>query len=209
MECLFQMSTSTTKHDPRSRADAVRNQQRVLEATKALLSEIGTAVTVEAISKRADVGAATVVRSFGNKEALIDVAVADLLEPIIQRARDALSEADSEMALRSFLLELLTFQSAHWIMGEQLRELDLPATTAQRAALQRSALDLVSRARDNGVIRTDIDLAIAVVLIGEATYAVARSESASAKLFESYVSVLMDGLRPQPPVGSQVHDRKL
>jgi AcrR family transcriptional regulator len=160
-------------------------------------------------TKRADVGAATVVRSFGNKEALIDVAVADLLEPIIQRARDALSEADSEMALRSFLLELLTFQSAHWIMGEQLRELDLPATTAQRAALQRSALDLVSRARDNGVIRTDIDLAIAVVLIGEATYAVARSESASAKLFESYVSVLMDGLRPQPPVGSQVHDRKL
>jgi AcrR family transcriptional regulator len=209
MECLFQMSTSTTKHDPRSRADAVRNQQRVLEATKALLSEIGTAVTVEAISKKAGVGAATVVRSFGNKEALIDAAVADLLEPIIRRAREALSEAGSEMALRSFLLELLAFQSAHWIMGEQLRELDLPATTAQRAALQRSALDLVSRARDNGVIRTDIDITIAVVLIGEATYAVARSESASPKLFESYVSILMDGLRPQPPLGSQVHDRKL
>jgi AcrR family transcriptional regulator len=197
------MSTSATKHDPRSRADAARNQQRVLEATKTLLSEIGTAVTVEAISKKAGVGAATVVRSFGNKEALIDAAVADLLEPIIQRARDALSEPASEVALRSFLLELLTFQSAHWIMGEQLRELDLPATTAQRAALRRSALDLVSRARDNGVIRTDIDITIA-----EATYAVARSESASPKLFESYVSVLMDGLRPQPRVASQVPHRK-
>ena len=135
MECLFQMSTSTTNRDPRSRADAVRNQQRVLKATKALLSEIGTAVTVEAISKKAGVGAATVVRSFGNKEALIDAAVADLLEPIIQRARDALSEPGSEKALRNFLLELLAFQSAHWIMGEQLREMDLPVTPAQRAAL--------------------------------------------------------------------------
>jgi AcrR family transcriptional regulator len=199
MEGPFQMSTPTASRDPRSRADAVRNQQRVLEATKALLSDVGAAITVEAISRRAGVGAATVVRSFGNKQALIDAAVADLLEPIIQRARDALSEPSPELALRSFLLELIAFQSAHWIMGEQLRELDLPATTAQRAALRKAALDLVSRARDNGAIRTDIDATIAAVLIGEATYAVARSEWASPKLFQSYVSVLMDGLRPQPP----------
>ncbi len=193
------MSTSTASRSPRNRADAVRNQQRVLEATKALLSDMGTSVTVEAISRKAGVGAATVVRSFGNKEALIDAALADLLEPIVQRARDALSEPSSEIAIRGFLLELIAFQSKHWIMGEQLRELDLPATTAQRAALRKAGLRLVSRARDNGTIRTDIDANVTAVLIGEATYAIARSESASPKLFESYVSVLMDGLRPQPP----------
>jgi AcrR family transcriptional regulator len=199
MEGSFQMSTSTGSRDPRSRADAVRNQQRVLEATKALLSEMGTAVTVEAISRKAGVGAATVVRTFGNKEALIDAAVAELLEPIVQRARDALSEPSLDMAIRGFLLELMTFQSEHWIMGEQLRELDLPATTAKRAALEQAALELVSRARDDGVIRTDIDVSIATTLIAEATHAIARSQWASPKLFESYVSVLFDGLRPQPP----------
>lgn len=193
------MSTSAASRDPRSRADAVRNRQHVLAATKALLSDMGTAITVEAISRKAGVGAATVVRSFGNKEALIDAAVADLLQPIVQRARDALSEPSPETAIRGFLLELMAFQAAHWIMGEQLRELDLPATTAQRAALRTAALDLISRARDNGTIRTDIDATIAAVLIGEATYAIARSESASPELFDSYVSVLMDGLRPQPP----------
>jgi AcrR family transcriptional regulator len=196
MEGLFQMSTSTASRDPRSRADAVRNQQRVLEATKALLSEMGPVITVEAISRKAGVGTATVVRSFGSKEALIDAAVADLLEPIVARAREALSEPNPEMAIRSFLLELMVFQSEHWIMGEKLRELDLPATTAQRAALRQAALDLVSRARNDGTIRVDIDATIAMVLIGEATYAIARSEWASPKLFESYVSVLMDGLRP-------------
>jgi AcrR family transcriptional regulator len=199
MEGPFQMSTSAASRDPRRRADAVRNRQRVLEATKALLSDMGAAVTVEAISRKAGVGAATVVRSFGNKEALLDAAVADLLEPIVQRARDALSESSPETAVRGFLLELMAFQSAHWIMGEQLRELDLPATTAQRAALRKAAVDLISQARDNGTIRTDIDATIAAVLIGEATYAIARSEAASPELFDSYVSVLMDGLRPQPP----------
>lgn len=199
MEGPFQMSTSNASRDPRSRADAVRNQQRVLKATKALLSDVRATITVEAIARKAGVGMATVVRSFGNKEALIDAAVADLLEPIVQRARDALSEPSPETAVRGFLLELIAFQSTHWIMGEQLRELDLPATKAQRAALRKAALDLISRARDNGAIRTDIDATIAAVLIGEATYAIARSESASPELFDSYVSVLMDGLRPQPP----------
>jgi AcrR family transcriptional regulator len=197
MKGPFQMSTPTASRDPRSRADAVRNQQRVLAATKSLLSEMGAAVTVEAISRKAGVGTATVVRSFGNKEALIDAAVADLLEPVVQRARDALSEPSPDMAIRRFLLELMAFQSEHWIMGEQLRELDLPATTAQRAALNQAARDLVARARENGAMRIDIDATVATVLIGEATYAIARSEWASPKLFESYVSVLMDGLRPQ------------
>jgi AcrR family transcriptional regulator len=146
MKGPFQMSTPTASRDPRSRADAVRNQQRVLAATKSLLSEMGAAVTVEAISRKAGVGTATVVRSFGNKEALIDAAVADLLEPVVQRARDALSEPSPDMAIRRFLLELMAFQSEHWIMGEQLRELDLPATTAQRAALNQAARDLVARA---------------------------------------------------------------
>jgi AcrR family transcriptional regulator len=179
----------------------------VLGATKALLSEMGAMITVEAIARKAGVGTATVVRSFGNKEALIDAAVADLLEPIVQRAREALSEPSSETAIRRFLLELMAFQSEHWIMGERLRELDLPATTVQRAALRQAALNLVARARDHGAIRTDIDTTIATVLIGEATYAIARSESASPVLFDSYLSVLMDGLRPRTPCLRCEHHR--
>jgi AcrR family transcriptional regulator len=199
MEGSFQMSTPSLSGDPRRRADAVRNRQRVLEATKALLAGGSATITVEAIAGKAGVGAATVVRSFGSKEALIDTAVTDLLQPVIQRAREALSETSSEEALRSFLIDLISFQSAHWIISEQLRDLDLPSTAAARAALTNAALDLVNRARDDGAIRTDIDPSVTTVLIAEMTYAIARSESASPKLAQNYVSVLMDGLRPQRP----------
>lgn len=197
MEWAFQMSTPAADGVTRRRADAVRNRQRVLAATKALFAEGRVAITVDAISQRAGVGAATVVRTFGGKDALIDAAVAELLEPLIQRGRDALDEPDAEQALRRFLVEVIAFQSAHWISGEQLGGMELPSTTAQRAALNKVGLDLISRARDGGAIRTDIDAAVVTVLISEVTYAIARSESASRALSESFVSVIMDGLRPQ------------
>jgi AcrR family transcriptional regulator len=193
------MSSPPTSGAPRRRADAVRNRQRVLEATRTLLADRSANLTVEAIATKAGVGAATVVRSFGGKDALIDVAVADLLEPVIRRARGALSETSAQDALRRFLTELIAFQSGHWIIGEQLRGLDLPSTTAQRAALTKAVTDMVNRARDEGAIRTDIDPSVTMVLIRDMTNAIARSPSASPELAESYISVLMDGLRPQQP----------
>jgi AcrR family transcriptional regulator len=199
MEGPFQMSSPLTSSEPRRRADAVRNRQRVLEATRTLLAESRANVTVETIANRAGVGAATVVRTFGSKEALIDVAVADLLEPVIRRARDGLSENSARDALRRFLVDLIAFQSGHWTISEQLRDLNLPSTTAQRAALTKAVADMVDRARDEGAIRTDIDPKVTLVLIQDMTNAIARSPSASPPLAESYVSVLMDGLRPQQP----------
>jgi len=193
------MSSLPTSSEPRRRADAVRNRRRVLEATRTLLSDPEVHLTVEAIATKAGVGAATVVRSFGSKEALIDVAVADLLEPVIQRARDYLSEDSAQDALRRFLVELIAFQSSHWIISEQLKGLDLPSTTAQRAALTKAVTDLVNRARDEGAIRTDIEPDVTSVLIRDMTNAIARSPSASPQLAQSYVSVLIDGLRPQQP----------
>jgi AcrR family transcriptional regulator len=199
MEGPFQMSSPPASGAPRRRADAVRNRQRVLEATRTLLADRSANPTVEAIATKAGVGAATVVRSFGSKEALIDVAVAELLEPVIRRARDALSETSAQDALRRFLIELIAFQSGHWIIGEQLRGLDLPSTTAQRAALTEAVTEMVNRARDEGAIRADIDPGMTMVLIRDMTNAIAQSPSASPELAESYVSVLMDGLRPQQP----------
>ncbi len=194
------MSTRTTKNGgPRRRADAVRNRERVLEATKTLLADGAATITVETIARRAGVGAATVVRTFGSKDALIDVAVVDLLEPVIQRARTLLAQTSAHDALRRFLVELIAFQSSHWIISEQLRNLDLPATTAQRDALTKAVAEMVNRARDGGAIRTDIDPSMTMVLIREMTYAIARSPSASPQLAETYVSVLMDGLRPRQP----------
>lgn len=66
---------------PKRRADAVRNRDLAVGAAMALLAKPGASLTVEAIAKRAGLGAATVVRAFGGKDALLDAAVSRLLEP--------------------------------------------------------------------------------------------------------------------------------
>lgn len=180
------------------RADAVRNRRLALEAATALLAEPGTPLTVEAIAKKAGLGAGTVVRAFGGKDALLDAAVSGLLEPVVQRAWALLGQTSPEQAVRTFLAELIAFQSAHHAISDQLGGLDLPATTALRAELARAGQEMITAAQRDGAIRTDIDPAVTATLIGQTAYAIARSQPASQELAGAFITVLMDGLRPQP-----------
>jgi len=181
------------------RADAVRNRQLALRAATALLAEPGTPLTVEAIATKAGLGAGTVVRAFGGKDALVDAAVSGLLEPVVRRARALLEETSPEQALRTFLTELIAFQSAHHAISDQLGGLNVPATTALRAELVRAVQEMITRARRDAKIRTDIDPTVTTTLIAEATSAIARTRPAPQELASAFITVLMDGLRPQPP----------
>jgi AcrR family transcriptional regulator len=98
----------------------VRTRRLALQAATALLAEPGTALTVEAIATKAGLGAGTVVRAFGGKDALLDGAVSGLLEPVVRRAWALLEETSPDQALRTFLAELIAFQSAHHAISDQL-----------------------------------------------------------------------------------------
>jgi AcrR family transcriptional regulator len=189
------------------RADAMRNRRLVLQAVTTLLAEPGTVLTVEAIAKKAGLGAGTVVRAFGGKDALLDTAISGLLEPVVQRARDLLAQTTPVHALRTFLAELIAFQSAHHGINDHLGGLDLPATTDLRAELVRVVQQMIAGAQADGAMRADIDPAVTTTLIGETAYAIARSQPAPRKLADAYLTVLMDGLRPQTPVQTVEHPR--
>ena len=205
MEGTFQMSTPGGRG---RRADAVRNRRLALQAATALLAEPGIPLTVEAIAAKAGLGAGTVVRAFGGKDALLDAAVSGLLEPVVRRGRALLEETSPEEALRTFLAELMAFQSAHHAISDQLGGLNLPATTALRAELARVSQEMILGARRDGKIRTDIDPTVTATLIGEAAYAIARTRPASQELAGAFITVLMDGLRPQPPTQESSPSRR-
>ncbi|MFJ3205095.1 TetR/AcrR family transcriptional regulator [Streptomyces sp. NPDC086989] len=190
--------TTATATAPKRRADAVRNRDLVLDAATALLAEPGVSLTVETIAKRAGLGAATVVRAFGGKDALLDAAVARLLGPVVQRARDLLAETTPYQALRTFLRELIAFQTAHHAIHDQLTGLDLPATTALRAGLVGAVEEMLDGARQDGLVRADLDPAVTTALIGATALAVARVEPSSPDLVDAYLTVLLDGLAPRP-----------
>jgi AcrR family transcriptional regulator len=201
MECPFQkyvegaFQMSTPGSGGSRRADAVRNRQAALDAATALLARPGAALTVEAIAREARLGAGTVVRAFGGKDALVDAAVAGLLDPVIRRAEELLTRTAPEEALRTFLAELIAFQTAHDAVNEQLAGLDLPLTTARREQLAGVLDRMIGAARDDGTVRADIAPGLLATLVGQTAYAVARARPASPELTDAFVTVLMDGLR--------------
>ncbi|MEV4295645.1 TetR/AcrR family transcriptional regulator [Microbispora rosea] len=186
---------------PGRRADAVRNRRLALEAATALLAEPDAALTVEAIARKAGLGVGTVARAFGGKDALLDAAVAQLLEPVVRRGRDLLQQTGPEQALRTFLTELIGFQAAHHPISDQLRGMDTPATAALRAQLVEVVEEMLAGARRDGVLRTDIDLATTTALIGRLAFAVARARPGQPQLAEAFITVVMDGLRPPSSPG--------
>ncbi|WP_199863789.1 TetR/AcrR family transcriptional regulator [Streptomyces sp. Root264] len=179
------------------RADAVRNRQLALEAATELLAEPDTVLTVEAIAKRADLGAGTVVRAFGGKDALLDAAVAELLQPIVRRAQDLCEGEAPDEALRTFLAELIDFQAAHHGINDKLTDLNLPSTTARRAELVAAVEEMIGRGRRAGVVRSDLDAGLLTTLVGQTAFAIARTRPAVRELTDAYLTVLMDGLRPR------------
>ncbi|MEU4219064.1 helix-turn-helix domain-containing protein [Actinoplanes sp. NPDC026623] len=177
------------------RADAVRNRQLALEAATGLLAEPGTAPTVEAIAKRAGLGAGTVVRAFGGKDALLDAAVSGLLEPVVRCGTELLAQLGPVRALRPFLEELIAFQSAHHGVNAYLEGVDLPAVTALRTELVAVVHEMITGAQAEGAIRTDLDPAVVTTLIGRTAYAIARTPAPAEGLTDAYLTVLTDGLR--------------
>lgn len=184
--------------DPPRRADAVRNRHRALVAARELLTEIGPRVTVEDIARRAGLGAGTVVRSFGSKEALLDAAAADLLDPIVRRAREAVAADDVAGTFRGFLGELLAFVAEGRATGQQLEGLDLPATQARLQELRQAVAELVAQAQRAGAVRSDLDVATISDLISYVGHALGRRSGEGRFGPEIAVSFIMEGLQPPP-----------
>ncbi|NUT22744.1 MAG: TetR/AcrR family transcriptional regulator [Hamadaea sp.] len=178
-----------------SRADAVRNRQLALDAATALLAEPDTALTVEVIARKAGLGAGTVVRAFGGKDALLDAAVAGLLRPVVARGRELAASNEPVRALRTFLGELMAFQAAHHAAGDNLRGLAAPETTALRAELVTAVEIMIDAGRRAGQVRGDLPIDVLTTIIGESAYAVARSGSGPERI-DVFLTVLLDGLRP-------------
>lgn len=200
---------STTKppraaHEPSVdrplRADARRNRARVLEAAIACFAEGGDAVPIDEIAKRARVGVGTVCRNFPTKQALIDAVVEDMATALLAHAHSALAASDPGAAFDLFVHELADAQARHRALAEQMAaNPELPvAAQAARAELRAALGELVDRAQRAGAVRRDVSPAdISLLFAGIAGVTTIAGES-NAALRARYVTLLLDGLRPEP-----------
>ncbi len=174
------------------RRDAVRNQQSVLEAARAVLSEAGTEATMELIAARAGVGVGTVYRHFPNKEALVDALVTAIYAHLIAAARAGLARGDGT-GLADFLRTLGTSFAEHRGYARMLVGHASPECGAE--TLRRLIAELLEQARDAGQVGSDVVLGDVMTTIWALRGVVETSGAVAPHAWQRHLNLHLAGLR--------------
>lgn len=187
---------------PRLRADAARNRARILAAARAAFRERGIAAPLDEIARRAGVNIATLYRRFPDGEALIRQVVIDGYAVLLHTAREAVRRAPTigpMPALEYWLVQLVAEREMlvlPLIGGPVVDDPDSPAIEREIRGLLET---LLTEAREQGTIRTDVTAADLVTTVALACRPLPHLDPATGQvLAERHVRVFLDGLRPGP-----------
>lgn len=178
------------------RADARRNRDQVLAVAREMLSVDGSSASFDEIARRAGVGVGTVYRHFPTRSALFEAVVVGRVEEFTERARLL---AGTDTAPADAFFDYFTHLVGEVALNQALCEaLDDDGGTAVaipdplRHDFIRSFDTLLSRAKEAGAVRPDIDVAdVLDLVIGAATVERrARARNAPNPL----IAVVLDGL---------------
>ena len=181
------------------RADAERNRQRLLVAAKELLATRGLDVTLDDVARHAGVGTGTAYRRFPNKDALIDALMVDRIGEIAEIARECLEDPDPWVGLTSYFDRALALQAADRGLKEVLFSAGRGRERSNQArrAIAPVVTKLVARAKEAGVVRSDIDTSDVPLINFMLNTIVDFSRDVEPELYRRYLAIVLDGLRPR------------
>lgn len=191
------------------RAEASRNDRRVLVAARAVLTAAPGAPMAE-IARRAGVGIGTLYRRYPSKEALVQHLCLDGMQRLQAAARTALDRVDDDawQAFTGFMTEGLAAGAGS--LGAALAGTFTPSDEllATARSLYATVQELLERAQAAGAVRADITQED-VTLIFEQLRAVKLGDPERvASLQRRYLALALQALRapgaaplPGPPPG--------
>jgi AcrR family transcriptional regulator len=185
------------------RADAARNAERILRATREVYGELGPDAPAEAVARRAGVGERTLYRRFPTKSGLVraalDQSVAEDLGPAIEDAR----RADDPLRGLSQLIEAAIALGArdHNLLIAAHRAGSLTADISD--SLNEALDELVRRGQQAGLVRADLvadDLPRLIAML----YSVLSTMDSNSDGWRRYVALILDSIsiaerQPLPP----------
>jgi AcrR family transcriptional regulator len=176
------------------RADARRNNERLLTAARDVFSKCGGDASMEAIAKEAGVGVGTLYRHFPKRIDIVEAVYREDVDQLVETAETVVAEQDPWPAIVTWLEAFLRYARDKRTFLTELREAfdKNPALkVASRERVDRAADLVLRRAQDAGVVRTDIDGADLMQLMGPMCTNATLSEDQSHRL----LAMVLDGLR--------------
>lgn len=124
------------------RADAQRNEDRLLEAAAAAFAREGTGASVKDIARQAGVGVGTLYRRFPSKELLIEAIYRHEVQSLCEAAPHLAATQPPMDALRTWMERFIDFMAAKQGMADALRVvLTDDSEKLQTRALLADAID--------------------------------------------------------------------
>ncbi len=144
----------------KSRTDAQRNRERILEVAKEAFTRFGASASLDDIARQAGVGAGTLYRHFPTRDALIEAVYRSEVEKLAAAGRKFSETLPPIEALRSWMLLFVDHMAAKQIIAPALNSVvGGPSRLYESSrSLIHGAMDaLVKRAIKSGEIRKDVD----------------------------------------------------
>jgi AcrR family transcriptional regulator len=180
------------------RADARRNQERLVVAARAVFAQQGGAASMEAIAKEAGVGVGTLYRHFPKRIDVVEAVYRTDVDELVAAA-DAVADLEPWEALRSWLRAFVVYARGKRTFLNELYEAfeknpDLKSESRQRIEQALSAV--LTRAQLAGEVRDDVNGGDLMQLLGTMCMSATLTEEQGDRL----LTMILDGLRHQPHV---------
>ncbi|MET9028611.1 helix-turn-helix domain-containing protein [Nocardia sp. NPDC004168] len=180
------------------RADARSNRDQIVAAALILFRDKGIEVSMKEVADHAGVGVGTLYRRFPDRDALISAAAHAYLTDLADRcAAAAREERDAWSALGRFLRECALADVGAFASSVEpalhTRIQADPVSTQVRATVTDSIARLVTRAHDDGTLRSDVDAADIARLMTVQIYT--RPTEDRTVAVGRVVDLLLDGIR--------------
>lgn len=192
------MNHTTTGSPPRRlRADAVRNQRRIVEAARELFADRGLEITLDDVAERAGVGIGTVYRRFTGKQELIAEVFEANVSDFVTAAEAAATHPDPWEGLVQFFEYACTHLATNRGLSEVMLELDndLAGLAQVRDRIKPTIAAIVDRAREAGAIQHDIEASDFFALVHMVDALAEFSKPVHPDLWKRYQAVILNGLR--------------
>ncbi|GAA1980107.1 TetR/AcrR family transcriptional regulator [Isoptericola halotolerans] len=154
------MQRTTTDGARAPRADAQRNRDRILGAAEQYFSEHGVTGSLDAIAKRAGVGAGTLYRHFPNRESLLAALLAARDDALVARRDDLRSgSVNAADALDGWLDAITAWAGAFDGLPEPLRAATATSSSPLAMTCQgfiTTTEEFLRAAQDDGGARRDV-----------------------------------------------------
>ncbi|GAA5069306.1 TetR/AcrR family transcriptional regulator [Nocardia callitridis] len=192
------MNHATALSPPRRlRADAARNQKRIIAAARELYAEHGLEITLDDVAERAGVGVGTVYRRFANKKDLITEVFDQALDDFAAAAESAYHHQDPWFGL----VELFEYACRHMASNRGFSEVvleledDVDRFAVVRDRIKPSIDAIYLRAKEAGVLAPGVEASDLFAMIHMVDGIAEFARPSNPDVWQRYMAIALNGVR--------------